>query len=546
MSFYNYNGILIAISALSGAQTFSASPPPSSGDISVAVLATYVDNTGVRQSINPLLGGGTTITGVAPLFVTIDATATRAPTAFAAYAGSEDLYLASGHTNEADPSAAAAEAFATVGCGFRINYGGGTGAGNWPYPEGAGASKNEDFGHPLWHPCFTEVGTHTVQIKVKDTLGNEATVSFNVVVQAPPSATHIAVAAGSWPTFTSGTRYTLDAGGDYRSFGTLETGGMHNILFEKLGAGADPRISTWSVDGRSKFGETTMFAPRARAVRMLGIDMDIMQEGQRGFDYCGVVNGRVRRYESGPQDFAFNEGTTTERSVCRFVRGCFFVGSTLNNIGSGGGFTLFGTWNALAMSGCLVDAIDTGPSTWLVLRVYGTKHGLRHSKVRISHAETSACGTPLSLLSGAGAVETTWPDTDLPAALGDSERYGLRNDHSHGYRLQFYDATSSRANAVFSQGGNPEGTHLVRPRIGGLEDCVWWQPNATAVGMLSEDVELAGRGMFSRNLRKNMGAGNSLTSVPENPNQGATGSPTTWHGPYGVDLEARPIPSAFV
>jgi hypothetical protein len=521
-------------------------PPPPEGDLVVAVRIEYVDASGIRQSFDPLETGAPTITGVAPLLMTIDATGTRANAAFAAYAGSAPAFLASSYPASTDQTAKAREAYSFLACGYRINYGGGAGSGNWSYPDGSGQSKNEDSGQPLWPVAFTEVGNHTVRLRVRDPLNNEVTVQFNVNVTAAPTATNIPVSAGAWPTFTSGSRYTLDAGGDYRSFGNLDTGNLHNVIIEKTGEGADPRIAAWRVDPRSKFGETTLFPTRARHVRLVNIDMDSWQEGQRGFDYCGVIGGRVRQYSSGSQVFFFSEGTNEERSACRLARGCFFVGCELNNIGSANGFTLFGTWKHLHLIGVNTNAIDTGSTTWLVLRTYGTKHSYRHSKIRISHTETGSCGTPLSILGEAGPVETIWPDTDLVGALGSSTRYGLVNEHSAIFRSQMYDATSSRANGVFSTGGNPSGSNLVRPWLVGSEDCVWY-PSGD-IGLLINGYQLGGRGVFLRNARRNMGAGSYVGHTTENPN--SVGNPgntdTEWHGPYFVEeANTRPVPTPF-
>jgi hypothetical protein len=354
------------------------------------------------------------------------------------------------------------------------------------------------------------------------------------------------VSAGSWPTLVSNRRYTLDAGADYRGFGQINTGNLHNVSFEKVGAGADPRVGSWAIDPRSKFGETVSFPTRARHVRMVGIDVNSMEEGQRGYDHCGVVGGRVRAYSSGGQRFFYNEGSVIEQSACRYARGLFLVGCELNNVGSSTGFTLFGTWRGLHVLGSNVNATDTGPTTWLVIRAYGTKHSYRHSKIRISHAETSACGTPLSILSETGLVETTWPDTDRPAALGSANHYGLRCEHSQVFNTQFYDATSSRANAVFSTGGNPSGLELVRPWLIGHEDCVFFPTGD--VGMLSSNVQLAGRGGYLRNARRNMGAGAPLGASTSNPNSlnNPGNTNTDWDGPYLVETtNSRPVPTPF-
>jgi hypothetical protein len=105
--------------------------------------------------------------------------------------------------------------------------------------------------------------------------------SFTVNVSSAPASTLIPVSAGGWPTFVSGSRYTLQAGGDYRSFGNLETGGLHNLIFEKTGVGTDPRIANFSPDGRSKFAATQMGEFRAAHIRLINIDIENLFSGQR-------------------------------------------------------------------------------------------------------------------------------------------------------------------------------------------------------------------------------------------------------------------------
>jgi hypothetical protein len=147
-------------------------------------------------------------------------------------------------------------------------------------------------------------------------------------------------------------------------------------------------------------------------------------------------------------------------------------------------------------------------------------------------------------LSELGTTETTWPDNDLPAALGSADSYGLRCEHSHIYKCQYYDSTSSRANAVFSSGGNPIGLRLVRPWLVGSEDSVFFPTGSVA--MLNENYQLAARAGYLRNSRRNMGAGTALGYSSSNPNSlnNPGNTDTAWDGPYGAP-PARPVPSAF-
>lgn len=115
----------------------------------------------------------------------MDASGTRAPAAFAAQSAITD-----------------AEAYAFLMVGYRLNYGENRG-GTWAYPAGTAFSRDEDTGPPIFSYIYNTPGAHTAQLRVRDTLGNEQTMSFTVNVSSAPAATLIPVSAGSWPTFAN-------------------------------------------------------------------------------------------------------------------------------------------------------------------------------------------------------------------------------------------------------------------------------------------------------------------------------------------------------
>jgi hypothetical protein len=502
--------------------------PSPVGAIVPAMQLEFVDATGTRQLINAV-DGQTQITGVAPFLVQMDASGTRAPAAFAAQSAITD-----------------AEAYAFLNVGYRINFGE-TLSGSWRYPEGSSFTLNEETGPPLFSRIYRTAGAYSARLKVRDTLGNEVTLRFTVNVTAAPAATHIAVSAGSWPDFQSNRRYTLQAGGDYRSFGTIETGGLHNISFEKTGTGTDPRIATFSPDGRSKFSATQMFEARASHIRLVNIDINEFSEGQRGFNYVGVVGGLVRIYGGGAQAYAWHEGSEIIKSNCRYSRGLFFENTEVYSTAAGGGFVMFGTLHGFHTRGTRFVHKENGPSTYLMLRLYGRMFSLRNNYWFSEVDGGGANGTLTGLLAVNGATETVWRNDDLVGPLSatqNSQTYGYISDKMFAQNNQFHGPGSFLTNAVHSTGGgNPYGTSLVRPRLIGHEDNVYHP--LTNIGRLSDTGELYGQHNFWRNNRKDMGRGAYITAVTGAPNRNV-GDNTTFEGPYHIsDANPRPTPTGF-
>jgi hypothetical protein len=510
-----------------------------------ALAVEYVDASGTRHRTNVAADGSTSISGVAPMYLHLDATGTRAPAALSAYAGGDAIYAQANYPLSADRAAIVEQVYAYLKVGYRFNFGASV-TGTWAYPEGFDNPKNEDLGHPITDHVVESAGTHNIRLKVRDEQGREASISFTVVASAPGAATNISTGAGGWPTWVDGARYTLNAGADYSSFGTIDTGGRHNIIIQKAGTGADPIVSGWTPDGRSKFGETTAFAPRARHIRLVNINVSTLSEGQRGSDLCCMVGGRMGRYNSSGIENLFQEGTTTEQSVARYTN-CFgFFGTTLQNQGdTSGGYVMFGTLRGLAIKGCLVEAVQNGSTTWGMMRIYGEHNTWRNSKFRISATQTSANGIPISNLSMNGAGETLWRPDDRPAAVGSSVREGTINRFSGVFRCQFWDATSNQTNALYSTGGNPTSTTSVHPFLGGMEDCVYYPAGQIAITI--QTYNLGGRSMYVRGNRKNMGQGDFVPlGSTFDPNGSAGNGNTNWHGAYLGELaNTRPVPTPF-
>jgi hypothetical protein len=488
----------------------------------------YVDAAGVRQSVG-VVNGQTTITGIAPLLVEFDASYSRAPTAFAQQSAI------------ADP-----EAYAFLMLGYRINYGESLG-GSWRYPAGRNASRDEDTGPPLFSRVFMSPGTRQVRLKVRDVLGNESTLALTVVVSPPPTGVLVATSAGRWPTFASNTRYLVQAGGDYRSFGKIDTGGLHNVIFEKTGTGADPIVASFSPDGRSKFTATREFEPRARHIRLVNIDLGTFQDEQRGFEYVGVIGGVVRNYAEGAGAYFWHEGSSIIRSNVRYSRGLFLQGTEFRNENTSNGFVIFGSMRGFHARDTRFTHVTNGPTTYLMIRLYGAYFSLRNNLWFIATNGGSGLGTPISMLAIAGSTPVTWRSDDLigPISGGTSaDNYGYVGEKMIAQNNQFYAANSFVANGVYSSGGNPESAKRVYPHLVGMEDNVWYPTGDVAITI--QNGQPKGRYAFWRNNRRGMGSGAVVTGIPEPPNALYVNDQVTANGPYLIeDQNSRPVPTSF-
>jgi len=527
----------VASTPVVGAPVVTTAPAPApapgqvttdSGVLSPALQVEFVDALGVRQSVR-VVSGQTTISGVAPFLVEFDASATRAGAAFRAQSAI------------ADP-----EAHAFLMTGYRLNYGQNLG-GVWPFPQGSSHSRDEDTGPPLFSYVYQTPGSYPVRLRTRDALGNEADVQLTVQVHAAPAPVMIRPGDGRWPNFVSGTRYGLQAGGDYRSFGTLETGGRHNIVFEKVGSGADPMIAAFSPDGRSKFSATQMFESRAAHIRLVNVDIGHLIESQRGFDYVGIIGGLVRRYSFGGQRFLWHEGSDIMRSNVRYSRGLFLQDTELRSTTAENGYVMFAVMRGLHARNTRFVHAENGPHTYAMLRVYGPNMTFRNN-LWFSQADGGAGnGTVISMLALDGPTPVTWRADDTVGPVT-----GTTNDLAYGYMSerqimqhnQLYASGSFLTNGVSSiGGGNPSPGRTVHGRLSGWEDNVFWP--AGNVARTVQNGELGGQHIFWRNNRRNMGAGTHVSAVSGAPNA-SVGAPTVFNGPYLIETaNTRPVPSRF-
>jgi hypothetical protein len=489
------------------------------GTITPAVTLEFIDTSGVMQNI-PVVDGVTTISGVAPFMVHIDASGTRLPSAFAAQSAIAD-----------------AEAYAFHMGGYRINFGEELGT-TWTF--GRGASRDEELGPPIFGRVFLTTGTKNVRLKIRDALGNEQTVSFNVVVSAPAAPTIIETSAGGWPTWVTGTHYALRAGGNYTSFGAIDTRTHHSILISKTGAGADPIVSEFRPDGRNVIDAPEASWQLARNCRTLDIDVGTFAEGGVQFQYCGVIRGRCRTYGVGLKEFYYDNDAPNNntRSSVRRSRGVFLWDcGELNRGGSNHG--IIGGANHRHLIGVDVFVAPTGLSI-SALRMYDNESTIRHTRIA-NNGWDSGFQTWLVMI-GYGDIQTypgyspqPWTDqvgqTGTNAPILVTPRKFIAQDFELGRAGQPWP------NGPGSIGG-PVNESWVSELMG-WEDgvCRLAEPTGYPITSL---ITMTGRNHFRRNVKYNMGAGGDISV------SASDGPDASFNGPRLIEsTNSRPVPTAF-
>ena len=150
-----------------------------------------------------------TITGPVPLAVFFDATGTT----------SSDSTI--------DP-------FNEIHYHFDFGYANTYTPGTWTH---SGKPKGNQIGGPIAAHVYETPGTYKATVRAQDINGRYYDANVNIVAVdahtywtgSGKTNTTITVASGAWPTWANNTRYNLEAGGDYASFGTITINGRYNI-----------------------------------------------------------------------------------------------------------------------------------------------------------------------------------------------------------------------------------------------------------------------------------------------------------------------------
>lgn len=491
--------------------------PPPSGTINPLVTLEHVDTAGVLQTTT-VVNGVTTVSGVAPFMLHIDASGSRFPAAFAAQSAIAD-----------------AEAYAWHMGGNRINYGEGIG-GIWPF--GFGASRDEDTGPPLFGRVFTTVGTHAVRLKQRDALGNEVTTTFYVVVSAPPAPTIIEPTAGAWPAWVSNTHYALRAGADYTSFGPLDTRERHSIIVSKVGSGADPIIGTFRPDGRNVINAPEASWQLTRNVRTLDIDVAEFAEAGVQFLYCGVIYGRCRTFAPGIKEFFYDNDTVNEdtRSSVRRSRGLFLWGTGELTRGS----SLHGIIGGAAhrhLVGVDVFVAPVGASI-SCLRMYDHESTIRHT--RIANNGWDAGFQTWLVMIGYGDIAqypaySPQPWTDRVGQIATQAPILVTPRKFFAQDVEFGRVGQPWPNGPGSIGG-PVNESWVSEFFG-WEDCLCRLPEPTGY-QVTPLINMTGRNHFRRNVKYATGGDVAVAS--------ANGPDASYNGPRLIESNnSRPVPTPF-
>ena len=492
------------------------------GAITPSLVVEYSDLAGNRQTTPVAADGSTTITGVAPFLVHFDGRGTRSAVA-------TTLAQAWSRPGEAE-------------IGYRMAYGEGLG-GAWPY--GNGQSRDEDRGAPIWGRAFTALGSRAVTMHCLDTSANAGSISLTVNVTAPPSATNILSAAQGgtgWPTFTSNTRWTLNRGQDYRSFGELVTSNLHNVIIEATGAGAQPRVQRMVFDSRANSSGTS----RSSHIRAIGLDIDQGGCGGVGFDYCGYIDCNVRTIGFSPIYFNYDNSsalTNAQRDSLRYPRGFFVWNCT--GIGTGGSqYALIFTGRRMHFVGSEIIQ-DSGLGGGGNIRIGGESCSIRYCN---PYHAVSGSNVNLRLQVPGNDVTNAnndWPDNDDRAGqttfIGQPGRFSYKNAFWAIDNNQL-----SRAGAVIPNGlvsCSPQNNDAPEPDEGHEFIC-FENLRAFESGTVSiidgDNMNVGGREISLRNARKNNGAGAYLTRTPSaNSNR----IPAGMDGPYPYEtVNTRPVP----
>lgn len=499
------------------AGTVAAAPEPPTGEIVPLVIAEYVDTAGVFHT-TAVTSGSTTINGVAPFMMHIDASGSRFPTAFAAQSSITDE-----------------DAYAYLMGGYRINYGEGLG-GTWPF---GGVSRDEDTGPPIFGRVFTTVGNHLVRIKMRDTIGNEQTVSFNVNVTAPAAPTIIETSAGGWPTWVSGTHYALRAGENYTSFGVIDLREKHNIIISKTGTGADPRIGAFLPDGRWSIDAPEESWVLTRGVRTLDIDVGVFDEGGPQALHVGVIRGRCRTFTGGSMEYFYdhNAPTNNARSSIRQTVGMFFwdCGEIVRGASN---YVMIGFAGHRHIIGCDLHMDTPAGASVSVMRTYDHESSIRHCHFRNS-TQDGQMQTWIAMIGMSGGL--SYPDyVAIPwqAQIGASDGSGFLkviNRKHCVHNCIFGRPADPWPNAAAAIGGTANTSWI--SELYGIEDSFINKNEPTNYGQ-NQNVVTAGHYHFRRNVKYATGGDLSLTTTPP--------IDPAWNGPYLIETNnSRPVPTTF-
>lgn len=300
--------------------------------------------------------------------------------------------------------------------GYSFDFGGVSGT--WTH---SGQSKDVQRGGPLAAIVFEDAGTYTVKVRARDSSGgsndgdtsqDEVTVtvaaadttyatttticlSRNTDFTGCPSGATQTPNAAAWPSWTSSRRYLLHAGQDFTVLGAIEIRQRVDIQVGAFGSGADPIVSSVSVETGNPNSTGTTWAER-----LTFADLDVTGRLQSGNSHLDVLvlrctigdgielGGTIGFYYENP-----GAGGAAIQNALKRLRNTFIVESDV----SGGEIMAVTAWGrGVALLGNTMH----DPSVEHVLRVWqayksvfthnhfsGAHSGRHHFKMHSSGAE---------------------------------------------------------------------------------------------------------------------------------------------------------------
>lgn len=503
-------------------------PPPPPPGLTVSETAKYLDTSGTVQVVD-FSAGGQTITVDAPAYVYFDASGTRST--------APDATTKIG---------------ALLDVGYLIDYGTGE-TDTWPWagPEGA-VQRRYERGQPRAGRVYAVPGTYTHRLRIRDSEARETTVTNTIVVRDPAVAmttVAIPVSAGAWPTLLDNRCYLLDPGGDYTSFGTLDTTGRVNVVFTVNGPGANATIGEWRIEGRTEGAMNTTIT-RTRGVRLDRINTTSIRYSLPGFDWCSISRAPAQVTSYGPlfsqrQSFldvvALGLGATVANNIrypigwCAYDAGEFrsygqfvlfsnlgteecWIGNDLHkNDGGGGGQVFRGTWHRMIM---------------------------RHNRLRNTGASTGyGRFEGQECRSANGDLPDEWRSDARVGDYGAGFAYGYAAEDNvfESNQLGASGATIPAAGV----GAGPENNISGQPRQG-QRYCLYENNNVfgTVTGTSINGASFGGGLWVGARVLRYMGNGANVDINTSGPNTNRL--PPGENGPYvNTQTNTRPVPTPF-
>jgi hypothetical protein len=497
------------------------------GAITPSLFVEYVDISGNYQRTAVAADGSTSISGYAPFLVHFDARTTRSA-------------VATGNSQDG----------AWLNIGHAMSYGEARGT-SWAYPinpstVGANVSRDFDYGQPIFGHVYEVTGTHLTRYRCRDSSGNEATVSLSVTVSNQTVTRTIPTSDGAWGTIVSGGRYLLNAGSDYTSFGILEVKGLHNVLFQKTGSGADPIISGFRPGWTD--GELSVSRTQTRHVRTDGIDVAILYGAQNGWLNCGVVNGRLRRWDTPSLTFAWGAASSDlARSQINYPKGTFLYNcGQVSENDSANSITL-AFWSSLHFHAQGVDFFGDN-ITQHILRNFHAMSSYRNCRIWSDAAswihpiKQQAIGdyeTPSNLVA-----RVNWDEGPTDSRVGTTNARPPGGTYPRACDSIAYHSMQLGS----SSGETPRGSNIATQNNLAFDELM---ERITVENSLSPWTSIPtfgvmGRQVGVRQVRADSGSGAYATAARSVGAGEPVGYPPAYDGPFiNETINTRPVPTAF-